>query len=147
MRVVIQRVLRGGVVIDDAQPLTIQRGLVCLFGAGVGDNDSMAAQLAYKTANLRIFADENGKMNRSAVDLGLDILAVPNFTLYADTKKGLRPSFIKAADPAFAKPAFEAYVKALRGYPLGTVVAGQFGATMRVEIVNDGPVTILVDTD
>ena len=147
MRIIIQRVLSGGVSINGAQTLTIQQGVVCLFGAGEGDDITMASKLAYKTANLRIFEDDDGKMNRSAAELGLDVLAVPNFTLYADTKKGLRPSFARAADPAVAKPLFEAFVEALRGYSLGAIIAGEFGADMRVDIVNDGPVTVILDTD
>lgn len=146
MRVIIQRVLNGAVSVDGAAPRTIGKGLVCLFGAGAGDDLSLVDKLAGKTAQLRVFEDDEGKMNLSAVELKLDILAVPNFTLYADTKKGLRPSFSAAADPAFAEQAFERYVEKLRGYSVGNVVTGEFGADMRVDIVGDGPVTIILDT-
>lgn len=146
MRVIIQRVLNGGVSVNGGPSRAIGKGLVCLFGAGEGDDLSLVDKLAHKTACLRVFEDEQGKMNLSAVELGLDLLVVPNFTLYADTKKGLRPSFTGAADPAFASPAFDLYVEKLRAYSLGRIVTGEFGADMRVDIVNDGPVTIIMDT-
>lgn len=146
MKVVIQRVLNGAVSVDGGPPQKIGKGLVCLFGAGEGDDLSLVDKLANKTANLRIFEDEQGKMNRSAVELGLDLLVVPNFTLFADTKKGLRPSFTGAADPDFASKAFDLYVEKLRTHSVGGIQTGVFGADMRVDIVNDGPVTIILDT-
>ncbi len=146
MKVVIQRVLNGSVVVNGDAPREIGRGLVCLFGAGEGDEIALADKLAYKTANLRIFEDDNGKMNLSAVELRYDVLAVPQFTLYADTKKGLRPSFTAAADPAVARPAFERFVAELGKAVTGKVACGEFGADMQVALINDGPVTIIMDT-
>lgn len=146
MRIIIQRVSSGAVSVDGGASRSIGKGLVCLFGAGEGDDLSLVEKLAHKTANLRVFEDAQGKMNLSAVELGLDILAVPNFTLYADTKKGLRPSFTGAADPAFAASAFTLFLEKLGAYSLGKIEAGEFGADMRVDIVGDGPVTIIMDT-
>ena len=147
MKLVIQRVLYASVSVDGGEPRKVGKGLAVLFGAAEGDDIALAEKLAYKTANLRIFSDDEGKINRSAVELGLEVLAVPNFTLHADTKKGHRPSFISAARPELAKPAFELFVRKLKEQGLAGVVQGEFGADMKVEIVNDGPVTIVMDTE
>lgn len=128
-------------------PRSIGRGLAVLLGVGTEDRLEQADKLAYKTANLRIFADREGKMNLSAARLGLEVLVVPNFTLCADTQKGLRPSFAGAAEREVACPAFERFVKALKAQPgLGGVQCGEFGADMKLAVVNDGPVTIIMDT-
>ena len=146
MKTVIQRVLGANISINNAEPIEIGEGLVCLFGVCVDDDISDADKLARKIVNLRIFNDSEGKKNISAAERGLDVLAAPNFTLYADTKKGLRPSFDKAAKHELAKPAFEFFLKKLRAYATGKVVCGEFGAHMKINIVNDGPVTIIMDT-
>lgn len=147
MKAVIQRVINASVSVNGGEPRKIGKGLVCLFGAGVVDDITLAAKLAHKTANLRIFDDEDGRMNCSAVEMKLEVLAVPNFTLFADTKKGLRPSFIAAACHAVAKPAFDLFVQKLKEQGLRGVEHGEFGSDMRVEIINDGPVTIIMDTE
>ena len=132
--------------VNGGTPRRIKKGLAVFFGMAEGDDISLCEKLAYKTANLRIFADGDGKMNLSAAELGLQILVVPNFTLNADTKKGHRPSFIAAAKPETAKPAFELFVQRLKEQGLAGVVQGEFGADMEVEIINDGPITIVMDT-
>lgn len=124
---------------------SIGQGLVVLLGVGQGDAPDEAELLAEKTAQLRIFADDAGRFNRSLIDVGGAALVVSQFTLYADTRKGRRPSFTDAAPPATAAPLVEAYAKALRA--LGVhVESGIFGASMRVALVNEGPVTISLDS-
>jgi len=146
MRLVIQRV-SAAQVSDGSQCRDIGPGLVVLFGAGTGEDKKLTGKLAQKTAALRIFDDSDGKMNLSASDLGLDILVVPNFTLYADTSRGLRPSFIGAADPDIACRLYEDYLAALQGIDtLNSVQGGFFGQTMSLDIHAEGPVTIIVDT-
>lgn len=146
MKLIIQRVSEASVSVNNGPGHGIGRGLVILFGAGSGDQPELADKLAYKAANLRIFPDGEGKMNLSAAQLGLEILAVPNFTLYADTKKGLRPSFADAAGQEIAEPAFRLFVAALKALPgLGDVQQGEFGADMKLALVNDGPVTIVME--
>ncbi len=146
MRVVVQRVQSASVIVNGGTPREIGQGLLCLFGAKVGDNAALADKLAHKVVNLRVFADAEGKLNCAAVELGYAILAVPNFTLYADTKKGLRPSFVQAASREEAAPLFARFVQALRAEAV-SVQQGEFGADMQVSLVNDGPVTILLDTE
>ena len=123
----------------------IDAGLLVLLGVGTGDSAVEAQLLAERTAQLRIFTDAEGKFNHSLIDIGGSALVVSQFTLYADTRKGRRPSFVAAAPPALAAPLVDSYVEALRG--LGVAVSkGQFGAMMRVSLVNDGPVTIMLDS-
>ncbi|MCC6188444.1 MAG: D-tyrosyl-tRNA(Tyr) deacylase [Anaerolineales bacterium] len=144
MRTVLQRVARGAVTVAGQRVAEIGRGLVILVGVGQGDTKSQADWLAEKIANLRIFEDAAGKMNRSILEAGGSALVVSQFTLYADSQKGRRPSFIDAALPAQAEPLVGYLGKclALRGVPVQT---GVFGANMLVEIYNDGPVTILLE--
>ncbi len=144
MKLVIQRVSRASVACG-AHFKAIGRGLLVLFGAEEGDRTADAVLLARKTAGLRIFPDENGKMNLSLADIGGEVLVVPNFSLAADCRKGNRPSFIKAGDPAAAAGYFEEYLQLLAGYGL-PVKGGVFGGDMQVELVNDGPITIIMDT-
>jgi D-tyrosyl-tRNA(Tyr) deacylase len=145
VRAVVQRVTRAKVTVDDRITGEIGAGLLVLVGVGRDDGASDARWLAEKLAGLRIFHDENDQMNRSVVDIGGSILLVSQFTLHGDVRKGRRPSFITAADPAIAKPLYESVGSGLTA--LGIPVAyGEFGAHMAVESVNDGPVTILLDS-
>ncbi len=146
MKAVVQRVKRASVTIDGEIRGEIDGGLLILLGAGEGDTLDLVPRLAQKIAGLRIFSDADGKMNLSAIDLGLGALVVPQFTLFANTKKGYRPSFIAAAAPDFAKATFERFVEELRQYPFARFGTGEFGADMLVELQNDGPVTIILDT-
>ncbi|MDO4566894.1 MAG: D-aminoacyl-tRNA deacylase [Oscillospiraceae bacterium] len=146
MKLVIQRVNIASVTINGGETRSIGRGLCVLFGAGAGDGAELIPKLAEKTAKLRIFSDGEGKMNLSALELGLEVLVVPQFTLFADTKKGNRPSFTGAAEPEFAKNAFESYCAELEKYSLKKLERGEFGAHMLVSLENDGPVTIIMDT-
>ena len=148
MKALIQRVKRGSVTIDDAVVGTIARGYVVLLGVRTGDTDTDARTLAQKTVNLRIFPDAQDRMNLTINDIEGDILVISQFTLYADTRKGTRPSFMRAGDPTIAKELYEAYVAALkRGLGEARVQTGVFAASMEVEIINDGPVTIELNTD
>ena len=144
MRCVVQRVRRGRVSVNDQAIAEIGLGLVILVGVGPGDGEEQARYLAEKIANLRIFADEEGKINRSLLEVGGAAIVVSQFTLYADTRKGRRPSFTDAALPEVASPLVERFAQLLReqGVPTQT---GQFGAHMLVEIANDGPVTIWME--
>lgn len=146
MRVVIQRVSRGRVSVDGETCAEIKHGLVILTGIGPQDSDEQAEYLAEKIANLRIFADSAGKTNLSVLDVGGQAIVVSQFTLYADTRKGRRPSFTDAAPPEHAEPLVERFAEMLRrrGVPTQT---GKFGAEMLVEIDNDGPVTIWIERD
>lgn len=146
MRVVLQRVTRGRVTVDGAVVGAVGRGFVALVGVTHGDTQAQAALLAAKTANLRIFDDADGKMNLSVLDVGGGVLAVSQFTLYADTRRGRRPGFTDAAPPEVAAPLVDYYVERLRAEGVAQVAQGIFGALMAVEIHNDGPVTILLDT-
>ncbi len=145
MRAVLQRVHRAAVVVDGETVGQIERGLLVLLGIAPQDSSEESRWLAEKTAGLRIFNDEAGKMNRSVADVDGAVLVVSQFTLYGDCRKGRRPSFIDAAPPNVAEPLYEAFVHALRslGLPVRT---GRFGASMQVELVNDGPVTLILDT-
>jgi D-aminoacyl-tRNA deacylase len=146
MRVVLQRVTRGSVTVNGQVTGAVDLGLVALVGATHGDNVAEAELLAKKTANLRIFSDAEGKMNRSALDVGAGMLVVSQFTLYADMRKGRRPSFIAAAAPEVAAALVDHYAEALRAEGIARVECGVFGAMMQVDIHNDGPVTIILDT-
>ncbi|MBC7814896.1 MAG: D-tyrosyl-tRNA(Tyr) deacylase [Burkholderiales bacterium] len=147
MRVVIQRVKHGSVTIDGVIVGAVEAGFVVLIGITHGDTRAEAELLAKKTANLRVFEDDAGKMNLSALDTGAGVLVVSQFTLYADTRKGRRPSFIDAAPPDIAAPLVDYYAERLRAEGIAHVTQGVFGAMMLVEIHNDGPVTIILDTD
>lgn len=145
MRVLIQRVSRAKVSIGGEEVGCISKGLLLLIGFSQDDTESQLNYLGEKIVKLRIFSDREGKMNLSALDLKKEILAVPQFTLYADCRKGNRPGFSNALDPSDSKGLFLTFLNILRGKGL-TVESGVFGATMQVELVNDGPVTILLDT-
>jgi D-tyrosyl-tRNA(Tyr) deacylase len=144
MRALLQRVSSGKVSVDGQTIAHIGRGLVILLGIGHGDGEEQAVYLAEKIANLRIFEDDQGKTNLSVLDVGGEAIVVSQFTLYADTRKGRRPSFIYAADPDVAAPLVERFAELLRGQGVPTQT-GQFGAHMLVEIDNDGPVTIWLE--
>ncbi len=146
MRAVVQRVARARVVVEGSTVGEIALGLLVLLGVGKSDNDAAAAWMAEKVANLRIFADEQGKMNRSLVDVSGAALVVSQFTLYGDARGQRRPSFISAAPPEEGNRLYEEFCRALRA--LGVrVETGVFQAHMAVELTNDGPVTILLDSD
>ncbi|MCL6554555.1 MAG: D-tyrosyl-tRNA(Tyr) deacylase [Firmicutes bacterium] len=146
MRAVVQRVRRAAVRVADQTVAAIGPGLCVLLGVSTADGPEQARALAHKVAHLRIFGDEQGKLNRSVLDVGGSVLVVSQFTLYGDTSRGRRPSFVRAAPPERAEPLCEHFVTALRdcGLPVAT---GRFRATMLVEIHNDGPVTLVLDTD
>ncbi len=144
MRIVLQRVGRASVRVGSDEVGAIGRGLALLVGIGHGDERLDLTAAARKILDLRVFDDSDGKMNLSARDLGLEVLAVSQFTLYGNARKGRRPSYTEAAPPAAAEPLFDEFVAALRAE--GTQVAvGRFGAHMEVELVNDGPVTLVVE--
>lgn len=145
MRALIQRVTSSRVTIGNRVSGSISAGLVILLGVGNCDTEAEAALLAEKIAGLRIFADAEGKFNLSAADVQAEILVVSQFTLYADCRKGRRPSFIDAARPETAIPLYESFCAKLRALEF-TVATGEFGADMLVEIHNAGPVTIWLDT-
>ena len=146
MRVVVQRVSKGKVSVDDSTVAEIGHGVVLLVGIGPDDGESQAKYLAEKIAHLRIFADHEGKTNLSLLDVGGEAIVVSQFTLYADTRKGRRPSFINAAPPEMAKPLISRFTENLRFHGVPCQI-GKFGADMQVEIHNDGPVTILMERD
>lgn len=146
MRVVLQRVKHGSVTVGGEIVGEIQSGFVALVGVAHEDTKNEAELLAKKTANLRVFEDENGKMNISGLDAGAAILVISQFTLYADMRKGRRPSFINAAQPDVAEPLVQYFAECLQKEGIQQVEHGVFGATMLVEIHNDGPVTIILDT-
>lgn len=146
MRAVIQRVKNADVKIDGALVGKCGVGFMILFCAVDGDTDGDIDILARKTANLRIFEDENGKMNKSLLDIDGEILCISQFTLAADTKKGNRPSFINAMEPVTAQEYYKSYCEKLKFYGVRSVETGKFGADMQVTLTNDGPVTIILDT-
>ena len=146
MRALLQRALRAEVRVDDAVIGAIGQGLVVLLGVGPDDTEAVADELARKTAELRIFRDDEGRTNRSLLDVGGEALVVSQFTLYADTRRGRRPGFTAAASPERADALYLRFVEALRELGV-TVATGRFGAEMAVELVNDGPFTIWLDTD
>ena len=146
MRVVVQRVSEGRISVAGETVGEIDRGVVILLGIGPQDGEAQAEYLTNKIANLRIFEDDAGKINRSLLDVGGAALVVSQFTLYADTRKGRRPSFTDAAPPEIAEPLVERFAEMLRALGVPTQT-GQFGAHMLVEIDNDGPVTIWIERD
>ncbi|MBS0659043.1 MAG: D-tyrosyl-tRNA(Tyr) deacylase [Verrucomicrobia bacterium] len=146
MRMVVQRVSRASVVVDGGEPRRIGRGLVVLLGITHADTRAEAEWLAGKLPVLRIFPDEEGKMNRSLSDFGGEVLVVSQFTLFGTLRKGTRPSFMDAARPEQAIPLYEHFLSTLRGLLPRPVVTGEFGADMQIELVNDGPVTLVIDT-
>jgi D-tyrosyl-tRNA(Tyr) deacylase len=146
MRAVLQRVSSASVTVAGQQRASIKHGLLVLLGIEDADGPEDVEWLAHKAANLRIFNDDDGVMNRSVIEVGGEMLVVSQFTLHASTKKGNRPSYVRAATPERAIPLYEAFVQRaaeLIGQPVAT---GEFGADMKVALVNDGPVTILMDT-
>jgi D-aminoacyl-tRNA deacylase len=144
MRALLQRVSKASVTVEGKVISQIGKGLVVLLGIGHGDGEEQAAFLAEKVANLRIFGDEQGKTNLSVLDVKGEAIVVSQFTLYADSHKGRRPSFTDAALPAVAEPLVDRFVELVRGHGVPTQT-GQFGAHMLVEIHNDGPVTIWLE--
>jgi D-tyrosyl-tRNA(Tyr) deacylase len=144
MRIVLQRVTRARVTVGERVTGEIGPGLLLLAGFTEGDGDDVLAWMAEKVTGLRIFADDDGKMNRSVQEAGGGLLVVSQFTLYGDTRKGRRPSFVDAARPEVAIPLYERFLELLRatGLPVQT---GEFGAMMQVELVNDGPVTLILE--
>lgn len=147
MKAVIQRVTHANVVVDDRVVGAIGPGLVVLVGVTHTDTPAQAQTLALKIAGLRIFEDAAGKLNLSALEVGASVLVVSQFTLYANCKRGRRPDFIAAARPHVAEPLIREFVQALQQAGIARVEQGVFGATMLVNIHNDGPVTIILDTD
>ena len=146
MRVVIQRVSKASVTINKEKVASIKEGLLVLLGIIHEDSQDDINWLSNKIANLRIFGDENGVMNKSILDIDGEVIVVSQFTLHANTKKGNRPSYIKASKPDIAIPLYEAFVTQLE-LDLGKQVqTGEFGADMKVELLNDGPVTIIIDS-
>ena len=147
MRAVIQCVRKADVSVNGGEPRDIGPGIVILLGVKDTDTLDIVPKLAEKCANLRVFPDEEGKLNKSPVDLGYSALVVSNFTLYGDTKKGKRPSYITAAKPPLSIDAYELFLAEMEKQGLKEVKHGEFGADMLVNIANDGPVTIVIDTD
>lgn len=147
MRAVIQRVTEASVTVQGGPPRRIGPGLVILLGVRETDDPAIVPKLAEKCAHLRIFEDEAGKLNRSAVELGYEALVVSNFTLYGDTSKGKRPSFSHAAKADLAVLCYEQFLAEMARQGLKSVQHGEFGADMQVRLLNDGPVTIVIDTD
>ena len=146
MRALLQRVSHASVTVDEQAVGQISQGLLVLLGVGQGDSEVQVKTLVDKIVHLRIFEDSEGKMNLSLLDIGGSALVVSQFTLYADVRKGRRPSFTDAAAPAIAEPLVERFKAALADYGV-TVEGGVFGAHMEVELVNDGPVTIWLDSE
>ncbi|MEL6253616.1 MAG: D-aminoacyl-tRNA deacylase [Bacteroidota bacterium] len=146
MRAVIQRVSHSKVVVEGRTTGEIEKGLLVLLGVTHTDERADIDWLIKKITNLRIFNDENGKMNLSVKDVGGDILVVSQFTLYADSKKGNRPSYIRSAPPDFSIPMYESFVELLALNFEGKVATGEFGAMMEVSLLNEGPVTIILDS-
>jgi D-tyrosyl-tRNA(Tyr) deacylase len=145
MRAVVQRVTRANVTVESEVVGEIRQGLVVFLGVARDDSAADADYLAAKVVSLRIFDDEAGKMNRSVQDINAGVLVVSQFTLYGDVRRGLRPSWIEAAAPEVAKPLYDYFVAQVRKLS-GEVACGSFRSLMQVELVNDGPVTILLDS-
>ncbi len=145
MLAVVQRVSRASVVIDGKLKGSIRQGLMVLLGVEKGDKPEEAEYLARKITGLRIFSDDAQRMNRSVMDVSGSVLVVSQFTLLGDCRKGRRPSFVHAAAPAEGEKLYEYFVSCVAGYGV-TVETGEFGAMMQVELVNDGPVTLIIDT-
>jgi len=146
MRAVIQRVRSASVAVDGEITGEIDQGLLILLGVTDGDTEAQGLWLASKLANLRIFPDEEGKMNRSLMDVDGGALVVSQFTLYGDCRKGRRPSFVGAAHPSLAEPLYERFCEQIAAHGVGRVERGIFGAMMDVHLLNDGPVTLVIDT-
>src|ERR1700730_15862097 len=146
MRALLQRVSRASVTVDEQIVGQIGQGLLVLLGVGQGDSEVQVKTLADKIVHMRIFGDDEGKMNRSLLDIGGEVLVVSQFTLYADIRRGRRPSFTNAAPPLLAEPLVERFKDAVAAYGL-SVADGIFGAHMQVELVNDGPVTIWMNSE
>jgi len=144
MRILIQRVSRAKVSAEGTLLGEIAKGLLVLVGVAKDDNEKDAENLAVKTVNLRIMSDKENKMNLSVLDVTGEILAVSQFTLYADTSAGRRPSFINSAEPAKAEKLYEYFIVCLKKQGIKKVASGRFGAYMMVELVNDGPVTLMI---
>lgn len=145
MRVVIQRVTEAAVSINEEISGKINKGLLILVGIGQDDHTEDIQWLTQKITNLRIFSDYDGKMNLSILDIKGEILLVSQFTLYASTKKGNRPSFIQSAPPTIAIPLYEQFIQSLKETRIA-IQTGQFGADMKISLTNDGPVTIIIDS-
>lgn len=146
MKAVIQRVSKASVTIEGTTVANINKGLLILIGIENTDTQEDINWLSKKIVNLRIFEDENGVMNNSLIDMNANAIVVSQFTLHASTKKGNRPSYIKASKPAIAIPLYESFVKQVETDLGKKVQTGKFGADMKVELLNDGPVTIIIDT-
>lgn len=146
MKVVLQRVSQASVTIDNQTVAKIEQGLLVLVGIVEEDTKEDINWLVNKIMNCRIFSDENGVMNKSVKDIDGDVIVVSQFTLHASTKKGNRPSYIKAAKPDVAIPLYESFIKICEADLQKPIQTGQFGADMKVALVNDGPVTIIIDT-
>ena len=142
----VQRVSRASVTVDTRVTGAIERGLLVFIGAGAGDGAPDLAYIVDKIVNLRIFPDDAGKMNRSVLDISGAVLVVSQFTLYSDARQGRRPAFTGALEPVAAKALYEQSLLAIRAAGVSQVEAGEFAADMKVELVNDGPVTILLDS-
>lgn len=147
MRAVIQRVSSADVSVSGEIKGKINKGFMILFCAVTGDNEEDISLLARKTANLRVFEDNEGKMNLSLLDVKGEVLCISQFTLAANTKKGNRPSFIDAMEPASANKYYDLFCEELKKQGIEKVEKGVFGADMKVSLINDGPVTIIFDTD
>jgi D-tyrosyl-tRNA(Tyr) deacylase len=147
MRVVLQRVTQGSVTVDGQMVGVVEQGFVALVGITHTDTQAEVERLAQKTANLRVFEDTDGKMNLSVLDINGGVLVVSQFTLYADARKGRRPSFTDAARPEIASPLVDAFAAHLRIEGIQRVETGVFGAMMQVAIHNNGPVTIILDSE
>jgi D-tyrosyl-tRNA(Tyr) deacylase len=146
VRALLQRVSRAEVRVGEETIASIGPGLLILLGVGREDDDATAAALARRVTELRIFADDEGRTNRSILEIAGEALVVSQFTLYADTSRGRRPGFTNAADPALAAAIYQRFAEALREAGVADVQTGSFGAEMAVELVNDGPFTIWLDT-
>lgn len=146
MKVVIQRVSKASVTIENVKVADISNGLLVFLGIVADDTKEDIKWLSSKIVNLRVFNDENGVMNKSLLEVDGDVIVVSQFTLHASTKKGNRPSYIKAAKPNVAIPLYEAFVKQVETDLGKSIQTGQFGADMKVELLNDGPVTIIMDS-
>ena len=147
MKLVIQRVIKSDLIIDKKIYSSIGYGMVIFIGISVNDNESFLNKIGSKVSKLRIFNDEFGKMNKNINDINGEILLVSQFTLYADTKKGNRPSFIKAAESENAIKIYNSFIKELQTYIKTKIKTGKFGADMKINLINDGPVTIILENN